>query len=82
MRAASVARKKSGEPGQQHARLFEKRMRGIDDEETGARERCLAVWASFPRSNVKLKPKNVRGAGRGDCIEEAGVGDGVTDRAP
>src|SRR6516225_5537653 len=82
MRAAPVARKKTGEPWQQYARLLEKRMRRIDDEETGARERRLAVWASGARSNVKLKPKNVRSAGRGDCIEEAGVGHGVTDRAP
>ena len=54
------------EPRQQRPRFVDERMRRIDHEKPGARERLLAVCANWPVADVKFEPKDVRGAERGD----------------
>ena len=50
----------------QRPRLVDERMRRIDDEKPGARERLLAMRADRARAHVQFEPQNVRRAERGD----------------
>ena len=54
------------EPRQQRPRFVNQRMRRIDHEKSGARERLLAVCADWPIADVEFEPQDVGRAERGD----------------
>src|SRR5208282_2804973 len=80
--SASVAPERLRKPRQQRSRLIDQRVRRIDDEKAGARERLLAVRADGSGADVEFEPQDVRRAERRDGIEKASVGLSFADRAP
>ena len=66
MVSASVATERLRKPWQKRPRFIDERMRRIDDEKPGARERLVTVRAWPSRTHVKFEPQDVWRAERGD----------------
>ena len=63
-------------------RLVEQRVRRVDDEEAGARQRPLALRPDRAGADVELEPEDVGRAERGDIVEKMGVLRRLADRPP